>query len=77
MDTLYRIINYRTNANLKTIISSECKLLNQCKDENYTKPDLMGIDLAVAGRIYENSNNGEFVVQIPNKMEFNCRFKKL
>lgn len=75
IDTLYKIINYRYLNNLKTIISSELKLLN-CVEEN-AKNSIMDIDSAVGGRIYEKTNKGEFAVGIPNKKEFNVRFKKI
>lgn len=72
---LYSIINYRVNKGLKTIISSETKLKNSDAKEQYKYEDMITIDLAVAGRIWENAGNGEFVISIANEPKYNMRFK--
>lgn len=76
---LFRIINYRTRIGLKTLISSELKLANTTATENeiYVNSDLVSIDLAVAGRIYESANKGEFIISIPNEPKYNMRFKEI
>ena len=73
---LYSIINYRVNKGLKTLISSETKLKNSDAKEQYKYEDMINIDLAVAGRIWENAGNGEFVIAIANDPKYNMRFKK-
>lgn len=72
---LYSIINYRVNKGLKTIISSETKLKNSDAKEQYKYEDMINIDLAVAGRIWENAGNGEFVISIANEPKYNMRFR--
>ena len=72
---LYGIINYRVNKGLKTIISSETKLKNSDAKEQYKYEDMINIDLAVAGRIWENAGNGEFVISIANEPKYNIRFR--
>lgn len=73
---LYSIINYRVNKGLKTIISSETKLKNSDTKEQYKYEDMITIDLAVAGRIWENAGNGEFVISIANEPKYNMRFRE-
>ena len=44
--------------------------------EQYKYEDMINIDLAVAGRIWENAGNGEFVIAIANEPKYNMRFKE-
>lgn len=76
---LFRIVNYRARNGLKTLFSSELKLINKTKfdGELYDYGDIISIDLAVGGRIYESAGKGEFVITIPNLAKFNMRFKEL
>ena len=72
---LFMIVNYRTNANMKTLFSSEIKVING--DEQNKLIDLYGNDLAVAGRIWESADKGKFVISIPNEQKYNMRFKNI
>lgn len=76
---LFRIVNYRARNGLKTLFSSELKLINKTKvdGELYDYGDIISIDLAVGGRIYESAGKGEFVITIPNLAKYNMRFKEL
>lgn len=76
---LYQIINYRTRNNKKTLISSELKLRNgvSIEKEIYVYNDIITLDLAVAGRIYECSDKGKYIIAIPNQLNFNVRFQNL
>lgn len=76
---LYQIINHRTRNNKKTIISSELKLRNGVDLENeiYVYNDLITLDLAVAGRIYESAEGGKYIISIPNRQNFNIRFQNI
>ena len=71
---LFMIMNYRARANMKTLISSEIKVMNEQEEKNKFV-DLYSLDLAVAGRIWENAGNGEFVIAIANEPKYNMRFK--
>ena len=73
---LFMIVNYRTRANMKTLFSSEVKVMND-KDEQNKAIDLYGIDVAVAGRIWESAGNGKFVIAIPNEQKYNMRFRDI
>lgn len=59
----FEIIDYRKNANLRTIFSSERSLL-----------DLLEIDEATAGRIVEKATK-EYILNLGNKKERNYRTK--
>lgn len=76
IDTIYKIINYRYVNNKTTIISSECQLINNYKDEDFIKDSIANIDAAIAGRIYEKSGNGKYIINIPNKAEYNYRLNR-
>lgn len=74
----YQIIDSRHQKKLVTIISSELKFTNSPNTkEEFVKPSLMSIDGATAGRIYEGANGGEFVINLPNRTEFNYRMNNL
>lgn len=60
----YEIINYRYINNLVTIISSE-RIINE----------INAIDEAIAGRIFERANFGEFVVNVGKDKVKNYRMK--
>lgn len=72
---LFRIVNFRARNGMKTLFSSELKLVN-C-EEQHKLPDLLSIDMAVAGRIYESAGKGEFVIAIENNPKNNMRFKEI
>jgi DNA replication protein DnaC len=63
----YDILNFRYfNPNLITIISSE-RTLN----------DIIDIDEATGGRIYERANNGEYILNIKSDKKRNFRTKNI
>ena len=72
---LFMIVNYRTRANMKTLFSSEVKVINN-KEEQNKAIDLYGIDVAVAGRIWDSAGNGQFVIAIENNPKYNIRFSE-
>lgn len=72
---LFRIVNFRARNGMKTLFSSELKLING--DEQHKLPDLLNIDMAVAGRIFESADKGKFVIAIENNPKNNMRFKEI